>query len=90
MNSNTLKCEKYCLYIETEPSLLVSSNSDMCSFYFCHYSTILYILLYIDGLVHEKHNSSALAMVLRLSCINPSIRHMAGTVCDAEADYHLM
>ena len=27
----------------------------------------------IDGLVEERHNSSALAMELRLSCINPSI-----------------
>ena len=26
----------------------------------------------IDGLVQERHNSSALAMELRLSCINPS------------------
>ena len=28
---------------------------------------------YIDGLVQERRNSSALAMVLRLSCTNPSI-----------------
>ena len=28
---------------------------------------------YIDGLVQERHNSSALAMELCLSCINPSI-----------------
>ena len=28
---------------------------------------------YIDGLVQERHNSSALAMELRLSCTNPSI-----------------
>ena len=27
---------------------------------------------YIDGLVQERHNSSALAMELHLSCINPS------------------
>ena len=27
----------------------------------------------IDGLVQERRNSSALAMELRLSCINPSI-----------------
>ena len=25
----------------------------------------------IDGLVQERHNSSALAMELRLSCLNP-------------------
>ena len=29
--------------------------------------------LYIDGLVQERRNSSALAMELRLSCTNPSI-----------------
>ena len=29
--------------------------------------------LVIDGLVQERHNSSASAMELRLSCINPSI-----------------
>ena len=33
----------------------------------------LYIILYIDGLMQERHNSSALAMELRLSCTNPSI-----------------
>ena len=29
--------------------------------------------IYIDGLVQERRNSSALAMELRLSCTNPSI-----------------
>ena len=29
--------------------------------------------MYIDGLMQEIRNSSALAMELRLSCINPSI-----------------
>ena len=29
--------------------------------------------LYLDGLVQERRNSSALAMELRLSCIKPSI-----------------
>ena len=33
---------------------------------------------HIDGLVQERHNSSALAMELRLSCINPSICHHQG------------
>ena len=28
---------------------------------------------YIDGLVQERHNSSALAMELCLSCTNPSV-----------------
>ena len=32
-----------------------------------------YVLDYIDGLVQERRNSSALAMELRLSCTNPSI-----------------
>ena len=31
------------------------------------------IRLHIDGLVRERRNSSALAMELRLSCINQSI-----------------
>ena len=35
----------------------------------CH---TLSCVLHIDGLVHERCNSSALAMELRLSCINPS------------------
>ena len=30
-------------------------------------------VLYFDGLVQERFNSNALAMELRLSCINPSI-----------------
>ena len=30
---------------------------------------------HIDGLMQERRNSSALAMELRLSCINPSIWH---------------
>ena len=34
---------------------------------------MLYILYDIDGLVQEGRNSSALAMELRISCINPSI-----------------
>ena len=34
---------------------------------------ILAITLYIDGLVHERRNSSALAMESRLSYINPPI-----------------
>ena len=38
-----------------------------------HGSTPGFIEAYIDGLVQEKSNSSALAMELRLSCTNPSI-----------------
>ena len=34
---------------------------------------ILSVYMYIDGLVQERHNSSALAMELSLSCINPLI-----------------
>ena len=34
---------------------------------------IVYIYIYIDGLVQERRNSRALAMELRLSCIDPSI-----------------
>ena len=32
-----------------------------------------FIMLHIDGLVQERRNSSALAIELRLSCINPSM-----------------
>ena len=32
---------------------------------------VLYGLVQIEGLVQERRNSSALAMELRLSCINP-------------------
>ena len=31
---------------------------------------------WIDGLVQERRNSGALAMDLRLSCTNPSIRYV--------------
>ena len=33
---------------------------------------------HIDGLMQERRNSSALAMELRLSCINPSILRPVG------------
>ena len=33
---------------------------------------------HIDGLMQERRNSSALAMKLRLSCINPSILRPVG------------
>ena len=39
-------------------------------------------LVHIDGLVHERRNSSALAMALRLSCNNPSI-------CGLKTAFHL-
>ena len=35
------------------------------------YHKIVRWILQIDGLVQERHNSSALAMELRLSCTNP-------------------
>ena len=38
--------------------------------------------VYIDGLVQERHNSSVLAMELRLSCANPSI---CDILCTEEA-----
>ena len=34
---------------------------------------VMLMSLYFNGLVQERHNSSALAMELRLSCANPSI-----------------
>ena len=33
------------------------------------------VYMYIDGLVQERRNSSALAMELHLSCTNPLICH---------------
>ena len=35
---------------------------------------------YIDGLLKERHNSNALAMALRLSCMNPSIYSQASLI----------
>ena len=35
--------------------------------------SLYYMIEYIDGLMQKRRNSSALAMELRLSCINPSI-----------------
>ena len=40
-------------------------------FYSQHYHGVM-VIKQIDGLVQERRNSSALAMELRLSCINPS------------------
>ena len=38
---------------------------------------------HLDGLVQERRNSSALAMELRLSCINPSIcAHFSKTLAE--------
>ena len=41
-------------------------------------------LWYVDGLVLERRNSSALALELRLSCINPSIWNVQGTCCQGQ------
>ena len=38
-------------------------------------------MCHIDGLVQERHNSSALAMELCLSCINPSISSLSEVAC---------
>ena len=38
---------------------------------------LLCTVSYIDGLVQERHNSSTLAMKIRLSCTNPSIYFLA-------------
>ena len=42
---------------------------------------------YIDGLVRERRNSSALAMELRLSCTNPSILSQSQGMC--HSDYYI-
>ena len=36
----------------------------------------IYMHIYIDGLVQERHNPSVLAIELRLSCTNPSISYI--------------
>ena len=41
--------------------------------YFIEKWSLKHMYVYIDGLVQERCNSSALAMELRLSCTNPSI-----------------
>ena len=38
-----------------------------------HVCALKIIFSYIDGLMQERRNSSALAMELRLSCVNPLI-----------------
>ena len=43
--------------------------------------------LYIDGLVQERHNSSALAMELSLSCNNPLICHLHSLVDSNQSSY---
>ena len=42
-----------------------------------HYLQLGCPVVHIDGLVQERRNSSALAMELGLSCINPSILCMS-------------
>ena len=37
------------------------------------FKTQIYIYIYLDGLVQERHNSIAKALELRLSCTNPLI-----------------
>ena len=41
----------------------------------CFVRSIFLLPLYVDvdGLVQERHNSSVIAMEIRLSCTNPSI-----------------
>ena len=45
----------------------------MCSHNYDHFLYLCGIHWHIDRLVHKRRNSSALALELRLSCINPSI-----------------
>ena len=49
------------------------SLSELVSLYMHALTTYTELHYYIDALVQERHNSSALAMELHLSCINPSI-----------------
>ena len=50
-------------------------HSSLCHWGICRHAAIssCHWSVYIDGLMQERRNSSALAMELRLSCINPSI-----------------
>ena len=59
------------LYIGFWFSMSVSTSSHAYCFHY-FYVCIRHIW-HFDGLVQERRNSSALAMVLRLSCINPWI-----------------
>ena len=44
----------------------MNSESDL-------FAEFVIFMLYVDGLVQERRNSSVLAMELRLSCTNPSM-----------------
>ena len=57
---------------QAPPSDISTHRCDICIF--IRYTMQTY--LYIDGLLQERRNSSALAMKLRLSCTNPSIYYM--------------
>ena len=71
------------------------SSSTACYLYFISFiSCCMLFIFHINGLVQERHNSSALAMELHLSCINPSISFISHkssrnycyllTVCDVK------
>ena len=56
----------------------------------CLTSSGLMMVIYIDGLVQEIRNSNALAMELRLSCINPLIYAAVESVITASGNGCLM
>ena len=60
--------------VQKTPLILLTLQSMACTLCVILRKLIVsYTALYIDGLVQDRHNYSALAMELHLSCTNPSI-----------------
>ena len=55
----------------------------------CKFLIVSYNIHHINGLVQERHNSSALAMELRLSCINPTTHSVTIIRAGYRSDYEL-
>ena len=68
----SLKCGYHAAQVEWWP-VIGSGNGLPKSRWQPIISTSCHCLPHLDGLVQERRNSSALAMELRLSCINPSL-----------------
>ena len=62
MGIRDIPAAKYMLLACTPPTNMCGFAYNIVSYYY---------KLYIDGLVQERHNSSANALELRLSCTNP-------------------
>ena len=70
-NLNITQHNKPCTYFM---GYTVYSVPGGCCQYTCHNMTPSCWQVHLHGLVQERRNSSVLAMELRLSCTNPSIR----------------